>query len=279
MNDNRYYRNFYDKQSEHWDALYKTDEQKLSAYSLHHRERMRVIHRMVARLPKHEAMKALDVGCGPGAYLPTLFGAGYEVCAFDQSEEMLARARANVPSGGAKAVQFHCGDIQALPYEDGAFDLALCIGVIMYVNDDAKALVELSRVVRPGGQLIIAVDNKKNVADLIDFPMRARNLLRRLVGKKHSNDQTRRNSQGVHPRCYSPREIDALLRRAGFSVVSDASVGIAPILLNGRRIFSQRTDAFLERNLRGLIRLPLFRRAGYIYLCMAKRTDSPPLQS
>ncbi|KAA3439382.1 class I SAM-dependent methyltransferase [Rufibacter hautae] len=46
-------------------------------------------------------------------------------------------------------------DIQALPYPDGLFDLILCSHVLAHVPDDAKALQELRRVLKPDGQLLL----------------------------------------------------------------------------------------------------------------------------
>lgn len=274
MKKRDYYEEYYDEHSAHWDALYKADESTLSVYSLHHRERMKVIGQMIAQLQKHESSKALDVGCGPGAYLPLLSTSGYEVFGFDISEKMLAHAKANLLKHHGMPIHFDHGDIHALPYRDKTFDLVLCIGVIMYVDDDRRVLSELARVLKPGGHLIIATDNKTNFADLVDFPMRLRSFVTKLARQKRYATKTHSATQASNSRCYSPREIHSLLLRAGFSVNNDAGVGLAPLLFNGKRFLSPNLDLIVEKRSRALMRLPFLRKAGYIYICAAKRTDS-----
>src|SRR5207302_7387427 len=60
------------------------------------------------------------------------------------------------------------GDANELSYTDGAFDLVLAIGVLPWVRDNASALREFARVLRPGGHLIVNIDNKWALHRLID---------------------------------------------------------------------------------------------------------------
>jgi ubiquinone/menaquinone biosynthesis C-methylase UbiE len=271
MKDARYYEKFYNERSGYWDSVYKADERELSIYAMHFLQRHKIIRQMISRLSKRANMTALDAGCGPGAYLPILLRENYEVDALDAAEEMLKRARENIPGGSEQSVHFHRGDVQSLQFGDAMFDLVLSVGVIMYVKDDAKAILELHRVLKPGGTLIIAVDNKKNLADLIDIPIRTRNLFRRIRAAIPPLRIPASGAPSTQSRTYSPRELKALLLQAGFEVQAEASTGIAPLLFNGRRIFSNSMDVRIEKILRMLPKLPGFRRAGYIYICLCRR--------
>ena len=95
-------------------------------------------------------LRWLDVGCGNGAFTEALIArcSPAEVVAVDPSAGQIAYARTRP---GAKAAQFQVGDAQALPFEDGRFDVAVMALVITFLPDPAKAVAELARVVRPGG--------------------------------------------------------------------------------------------------------------------------------
>ncbi|HWQ61537.1 MAG TPA: class I SAM-dependent methyltransferase, partial [Negativicutes bacterium] len=55
----------------------------------------------------------------------------------------------------ARGLKTHVGDLAALPFEDGFFDLVLCIGVIQLIDDHLPVLRELARVTKPGGTLLV----------------------------------------------------------------------------------------------------------------------------
>lgn len=271
MKTEQYYENHYNEKSGYWDSVYKTGEHELSVYAMHFLQRRNIIWKLISRLPKRENMKALDAGCGPGAYLPILLRENYKVDALDLAEEMLERARANVPQGKEQSVLFFRGHTQALEFPDAEFDLVLSVGVIMYIKDDVKAVQEMCRVLKPGGTLIMVVDNKKNLADLIDIPSRARGLLRRMRAYFMQDSNQSHDAPAFHARSYSPREIKSLMRQNGLKIEAEASTGICPLLFNGKRVFTSRIDVFLEKTLRFLTKLPGFKRVGYIYICAGRR--------
>lgn len=93
-------------------------------------------------------MRALDVGCGPGALtaeLARLLGPA-SVCAADPSEPFAAACRERVP--GAEVV---VAGAEALPFPDDAFDAALSQLVVNFMEDAEAGVRELARVTRPGG--------------------------------------------------------------------------------------------------------------------------------
>ena len=116
---------------------------------LHHRWRERAAD--LARLPP--GGRALDVATGTGDLAIALarrVGPGGEVVGSDFSEGMLARARAK--SGD---VRWEQANALALPYPDAAFDAATVGFGARNFSDLALGLSEMTRVVRPGGRVVV----------------------------------------------------------------------------------------------------------------------------
>jgi SAM-dependent methyltransferase len=101
------------------------------------------------------ASRVLDVGCGVATTaieIARRYGA--RVTAADISPLMLERAQASVQAAGvAGLVTVTPGDILALPFRDGAFDVVIAEAVTMF-TDRPKAAAELVRVTRPGGRVL-----------------------------------------------------------------------------------------------------------------------------
>lgn len=95
----------------------------------------------------------LEGGCGTGVtacYLARELGA--TVVGVDRYEAMVARSVERAERDGlSDQASFRVADLVELPFEDNAFDVAICESVIAFVEDRPRALGELVRVVRPGG--------------------------------------------------------------------------------------------------------------------------------
>jgi SAM-dependent methyltransferase len=116
-----------------------------------YRGRRRVIRAELDRLPLPAGARVLDAGCGSGRTLMELVHYGGEVSGIELNTDAAQLARAR----GLGEVQI--GRLEELPWEDATFDLITCLDVIEHVPDDVTALVELRRVARPGGWLLVTV--------------------------------------------------------------------------------------------------------------------------
>jgi len=99
-------------------------------------------------------LRILDVGCGDAALAVALAKQDAIVTGVDSDPRMLAAGRARAEAGGV-AVQLRQGDVRALPFPDGSFDLVLAVTVLCFVDDAARAVSEMARVLSPGGRLLI----------------------------------------------------------------------------------------------------------------------------
>lgn len=91
--------------------------------------------------------RVLDLCCGQGNVSAALAAAGAEPVGVDFSPAMLAIARDRVPG-----VEFIEGDAQDLPFPDRDFDAVVCNFGLVHVPDQARALAEVARVLKPGGR-------------------------------------------------------------------------------------------------------------------------------
>ncbi len=101
-------------------------------------------------------LRVLDVGCGVGDQLrimAPLVAPGSAV-GVDLSATLIARARRRADPGQAN-VSFQVGDACRLPFADAAFDRVQAIQVLLHLADPWRAVVEMRRVLAPGGLLVI----------------------------------------------------------------------------------------------------------------------------
>jgi SAM-dependent methyltransferase len=109
-----------------------------------------------AQLVKHARLKAgqrvLDVGCGTGVVALTAARAGAQVCALDLSPALIAHGQKHAALAGAQ-IDFQEGDVEALPYGDGMFDIVLSQFGHMFAPRPDVAIAEMLRVLKPGGTI------------------------------------------------------------------------------------------------------------------------------
>ena len=119
---------------------------------LHHRWRARAAD--LAALGPGDS--ALDVACGTGDLaieLARRVGTGGEVIGSDFAEEMLERARAK--AAGRVGLAWEWGNALELPYASGRFDAATVGFGARNFSDLDRGLAEMTRVVRPGGRVVV----------------------------------------------------------------------------------------------------------------------------
>ncbi|HEX6183682.1 MAG TPA: class I SAM-dependent methyltransferase [Pyrinomonadaceae bacterium] len=123
----------------------------------------------------------LDVGCGPCAHSLRLARRGFNVRAVDFSESALEMARSNVrASGMEERITLQRESLLGLSFPDESFDYVLCWGVLMHIPEVGRAVRELSRVVKPGGALVVSEGNTNS------WEAVALRALKRLMGRERA---------------------------------------------------------------------------------------------
>ncbi|MFJ6660571.1 class I SAM-dependent methyltransferase [Streptomyces sp. NPDC091377] len=119
---------------------------------------------IAGRFPVGQRLRVLDVGMGQGTQALRLARAGHQVTGVEQDTTMIAAARQELaaqPEGIRERMRIVQGDgrdtgVHFLP---GSFDVVLCHGVLMYVEEPDPLLAGLARVMAPGGLLSLVVRN------------------------------------------------------------------------------------------------------------------------
>jgi 2-polyprenyl-3-methyl-5-hydroxy-6-metoxy-1,4-benzoquinol methylase len=110
------------------------------------------------------AAPVVDAGCGSATKSLHLAKRGFQVQALDFSEAILVEARRESEKAGlASRIDFAQADLTALTLPTASARRILCWGVLMHVPAVEKAVAELSRVLAPGGTLIVSEGNKRSI--------------------------------------------------------------------------------------------------------------------
>jgi SAM-dependent methyltransferase len=177
---------------------------------------------LVAAVVEARPGRVLEVGCGWGE-LAEWIGreTEAEVVALDLSPRMVELAR-------ERGVDARIGDVQELPFEDGAFDVAVAAWMLYHVPDLDRGIAELARVLRPSGRLVVATNSRFHLLELRDLVRSGPSTLKfsREDGEEHL---------GRHFTHVTREDIDGRLEFADRAEVEEyvrASISMSPFVAN-----------------------------------------------
>jgi ubiquinone/menaquinone biosynthesis C-methylase UbiE len=107
-------------------------------------------------LDGEERGRVLDVPAGEGALAMRLKEIGFDVSCCDLYPEIFRLDDTEIRSGDLDA---------RLPYDDDEFDNVVCVEGLEHIENPANAIREFSRLIKPGGRLIVSVPNIMNIEE------------------------------------------------------------------------------------------------------------------
>jgi demethylmenaquinone methyltransferase/2-methoxy-6-polyprenyl-1,4-benzoquinol methylase len=176
---------------------------------LHHRWRARAADLAALR----SGDSALDVACGTGDLaieLARRVGPGGTVVGSDFAQEMLERARAKAP-----AIAWEWGNALDLPYAAGRFDAATVGFGARNFSDLDRGLAEMTRVVRPGGRVVVLEITTPHKPPLSTFYSVWFDRVVPLIGRLTRKDEAYTYLPSSVKRFPSPEGLAAAMERAG----------------------------------------------------------------
>ena len=168
--------------------------------------------------------QVLEIGCGTGANFAH-YPAATHVTATDYNEHMLRRA-AEERGNAAATIELRQADIEALPFDDDSFDSVVSTLVLCSVPDEALALAEIRRVLKPGGALRLFEHVRSD---------------RRWVARMQRVGTPAWSF--VADGCHLNRDTAAAVVSAGFEVEREESPGLPGIPMKHVAIFARRPAA------------------------------------
>jgi len=115
--------------------------------------RYRLIDREAAKYPQG---RLLEVGCGAGWELVYWASKGLQVTGIDLSSAALELAKKNFDYNKLQA-DLREGNAEELPFDDNTFDIVTSLGVLHQTESTQKAVAEVRRVLKPGGEAVITL--------------------------------------------------------------------------------------------------------------------------
>ncbi len=202
---------------------------------------------------------ALDAGCGTGFQSALLTELGWDAHGIDVSAGLLAVARRRLP-----AASFALASVETLPYPDARFDAVVCCGsTLSFVDDPARALAEMGRVLRPGGRLLLDCEHRPSLdlawtlasalsGDALGYGVTAREAWHALIAGR----SLRMVYPGYGPLwLFTRRELSAMLAAAGLTPVRAWGVHGVTNLLPSVLLHRQQVPRTLDAAFRALCRL------------------------
>jgi SAM-dependent methyltransferase len=259
-----------------WEEFYASHG-KQTVYATIYQSRFAVALSLADGLRLPPGSRCLDVGCGPGIATLALAQRGFVVNAIDLIKAQLDRTQERAAEAHLRErVVTSVGDIHDLDFSDGVFDLILVLGVMEWLDDPSKPLREISRVLKPGGRVILSVDNKwalRNILDPLSTPPLAP--MKHRVGNFLDWSGLRRKRLRPHDYSYSIRRFDRLVENAGLEKAEGITVGFGPFSFLGLEL-PQSWGLALHRGLQRLAdhKFPLLQSAGFVYVTVAKKSSA-----
>ncbi|MEW6442775.1 MAG: methyltransferase domain-containing protein [bacterium] len=162
-----------------------------------------------SRLELHPGFRVLDAGCGQGRHLAEAFRRqDVHVVGLDRNPADAVKARnllrimEHEGEGGNGSWKVFVGDVTSLPFSDAAFNLVVCSEVLEHIAEDARAIDEIARVLKPGQWLAVSVP--RFLPESICW----------MLSKAY------RTEPGGHVRIYRRRDLIRRLERSGLTCVS-----------------------------------------------------------
>ncbi|HLG68974.1 MAG TPA: class I SAM-dependent methyltransferase [Chloroflexota bacterium] len=180
--------------------------------------------------------RVLDVGCAFG-FGTRMLGRKYDCTGIDSSAAFIARAGREV--AGARFVR---AQAEALPFADQRFDAAVCLEVLEHLADEAPAVREIWRVLKPEGELVLSVPHTGALEGWDSL-----NVYQRRTGRQLAFPLGEAPGGARWHRHYGIDQIEGLLQGFRIDQVRVTGLGLAELANSGLLALTGKRERVYER--------------------------------
>jgi 2-polyprenyl-3-methyl-5-hydroxy-6-metoxy-1,4-benzoquinol methylase len=230
---------FFDNQASAWFEHYYRAQNASDLVIL---ERMNIAIEFI-RSKLASGSRILDVGCGPGVVALHLARRGYRVNGIDISRKMikLCQKAFTELSEGIDQHAFTADNFNEIDLEEESFDGIITLGFIEFQEDEIHVLKRFSKILRPGGVLVISGPIRLALSELFGI----RNIIRALLFGASGTDISPPKNY------YSLSRLIRMLSQAGFKVLDHKRYGFGSFPFVSK-IIGSKYDILLSRLLDNL---------------------------
>jgi len=258
---------FFNSHALDWKTIYD----RPGLYEKIHQQRRTRALRLIDGLALPAGSRVLEAGCGAGSIAVALAVRGLFVHATDAVAAMVSLTRRlAVEAKVEDRIHTSIADIRNLNVSDNTFDLVVALGVLPWIQPPLDPAVrEIARVLKPGGHMILNVDNRWRLNYILDPFVGGRRLLGRVVRRL----RMARTPGSACAYTTSTRHFDKVLRAAGLSKLLAFTLGFGPFSLFAREVVPQELGLKVHSKLQRLADdgFPLLRHCGSQYVVLARK--------
>lgn len=214
-----------------------------------------ILERIVRLADPQPPDAALDVACGPGVLACALAKQVRQAAGIDLTPAMLEQARRTQQEQRLTNVEWILGDVTAMPFADGSFDVVTCRFAFHHFPEPLKVLREMRRVCRGGGRVVVAdsapatakaaafnaMEKMRDPSHTRALPEEEMTALFREAGLPHPRVERTRLALSLDEflsRSYPKEGDEARIRRMFQDALADDAMDVQPRMEQGQLYFS-----------------------------------------
>jgi SAM-dependent methyltransferase len=275
VNEQATVNSYFEKVASYWAEVYERND---DLHGVVFQERLRILLELVGKIALPRQARVLEIGCGAGYATVAMARLGYFVDAIDAARAMVDLTRnRTINSGLQSRVRGSVADVSSLSFPDETFGLVVAMGVLGWVPSMTKAMQEICRVLRPGGYLILGVENRWGLRQFLDpFENPLLGPVKELAARVLRRSE--REVPRVRRRSSSIRAYDAMLDAHHLEKLEGITFGFGPLTVFGYQLIPYPVGLKVHRGLQALAhRSPVVRSVGALYTVLGRKSGSMSL--
>jgi len=251
--------------SEFWDDTYRRKD----ASGIVNQLRQTIALRYVDKLSLPKTARILEIGCGAGGVSIALARRGFAVDTVDHSSAMIELTKRHAKENGVEnRIHVAIEDVHELTFNDQSFDLIIALGVMGWLHDLKKALIEIRRVLKPGGYVVLDSTHAHALFNPLSIPLIESFFRARERWTIRNNEQ-----KTAIPHFYLAKEFNRHLSEVNLQIVDYTVFGFGPFIVMNHKLFSDYVEQKIQQKLQRYAdaRLPFIRSAGIQNIVLARK--------